>query len=67
MATTYTLDHRACTIERKGSIGPDRVAMLSREAAEHLAYLRSYIPGSSPRALAAWQDVLAVYFAHWEE
>lgn len=71
----YSFDANLMTIQRHAtSLFPARRIQLGSEARNHLAIIRDGLvhrnranPHGTESAIAAWQDVLAVYFAHWEE
>lgn len=72
--TIYLYSSADWTITRQGGHAPERTIQVSRETNEHLIRVFMSIkaailetPRCAENLTAAWQDVLSVYFAHWEE
>lgn len=70
----YSFDANVMSITRHANaFAPEHRVYMSTKARDHLATVRAGIilsvnAGKSVElAIDAWQDVLAVYFAHWGE
>ena len=72
----YFFDPNLNTVKRHatGTNGPTREVEVNITTAMHLMNVRRGMlalvqsnPLATESAIAAWQDALAVYFAHWEE